>query len=163
MIDSTNVTTSYCNGTTINMDAVSTKFFLENLAITTIAQCREMISKERLGTLESTTNLPHYDDLITKYCSGVHGAVLSNMLAQNVHILYNFVRDCVLNETVRGLYLLHDKSKYGEPSWKLITLAIDEYVKFVEAEYKILDKAIPRDIPEYDDYNEQFEKLMLGV
>lgn len=163
MIDSTNVTTSYCNGTTINMDAVSTKFFLENLAITTIAQCREMISKERLGTLESTTNLPHYDDLITKYCSGVHGAVLSNMLAQNVHILYNFVRDCVLNETVRGLYLLHDKSKYGEPSWKLITLAIDEYVKFVEAEYKILDKAIPRDIPEYDEYNEQFEKLMLGA
>lgn len=163
MINNTNVTTSYCNGTTINMDAVSTKFFLENLAITTIAQCREMISKERLGILESTTNLPHYDDLVTKYCSGVHGAVLSNMLAQNVYILYNFVRDCVLNETVRGLYLLHDESKYGEPSWKLITLAIDEYVKFIEKEYKILGRAIPRDTPKCDEFNEEFEKLMLGV
>lgn len=163
MINNTNVTTSYCNGTTINMDAVSAKFFLENLAITTIAQCREMISKERLGTLESTTNLPHYDELVTKYCSGVHGAVLSNMLAQNVHILYNFIRDCVLNETVRGLYLLHDKSKHGEPSWKLITLAIDEYVKFIKEEYRILGKAVPRDIPKYDEFNEEFEKLMLGV
>lgn len=163
MIDSTSVTTSYCNGTTINMDAVSAKFFLENLAITTIAQCREMISKERLGTLESTTNLPHYDDLITKYCSGVHGAVLSNMLAQNVHILYNFVKDCVLNETVRGLYLWHEKSKYGEPTWKLITLAIDEYMKLISKEYEILGKEIPRDIPEYNEYNEKFERLMLGV
>lgn len=147
----------------INMDAVSTKYFLENLAITTIAQCREMISKERLGILESTTNLPHYDDLITKYCSGVHGAVLSNMLAQNVHILYNFVKDCVLNKNVRGLYLLCDKSKHGEPTWKLITLAIYEYVKFIEKEYKILGRAIPRDTPKYDEFNEEFEKLMLGV
>ena len=163
MINNTNVTTSYCNGTTINMDAVSTKFFLENLAITTIAQCREMISKERLGILKSTTNLPHYDDLITKYCSGVHGAVLENMLTQNVHILYNFVRDCVLNETVGGLYLLHDKTKHGEPTWKLITLAIDEYVKFMEKEYKILGRAIPRDIPKYAEFNEEFEKLMLGT
>ena len=163
MINSTSVTTSYCNGTVINMDAISTKYFLENLAITTIAQCREMISKERLGILEGTTNLPHYDDLITKYCSGAHGAVLSNMLAQNVHILYNFVKDCVLNENVRGLYLLHDKPIHGEPTWKLITLAIDEYVKFIEKEYKILGRAIPRDIPEYNEYNEKFERLMLGV
>ena len=163
MVDETKVTTSVCNGTTINMDAISTKYFLENLAMTTIAQCREMVSKERLGVLESTTNLPHYDDLITKYCSGVHGAVLSNMLAQNVHILYNFVRDCVLNETVRGLYLLHDKSKHGEPSWKLITLAIDEYVKFLKEEYRILGVVFPKDIPKYDEYNEEFEKLMLGV
>lgn len=162
MIDKTKVTTSVCNGTTINMDAISTKYFLENLAMTTIAQCREMVSKENLGILESTTNLPHYDDLVTNYCSGVHGAILANMLAQNVHILYNFVKDCVLNENVRSLYLLCDKSKNGEPTWKLITLAIDEYVKFIEKEYKILGRAIPRDIPKYDEFNEEFEKLMSG-
>ena len=163
MIDETKVTTSVCSGTTINMDAISTKYFLENLAITTIAQCREMISKEKLGVLESTTNLPHYDELVTKYCSGLHGAILANMLAQNVHILYNFVKDCVLNETVRGLYLWHEKSKYDEPAWKLITLAIDEYIKFLKEDYRILGRAIPRDIPKYDEFNEEFEKLMLGA
>lgn len=162
MIDKTNVTTSYCNGTTINMDAVSSKHFLENLAITTIAQCKEMISKERLGILESTTNLPHYDDLVTKYCSGVHGAILANMLAQNIHILYNFVEDCVMNETVRGLYLWHEKSACGEPAWKLITLALDEYMKLIKKDYEILGRAFPSDIPEYNEYNERFEKLMLG-
>lgn len=163
MIDETKVTTSVCNGTTINMGAISTKYFLENLAITTIAQCREMISKEKLGVLESTTNLPHYDDLVSKYCSGVHGAILVNMLAQNIHILYNFVEDCVMNETVRGLYLWHEKSACGEPAWKLITLALDEYMKLIKKEYEILGREIPSDIPEYNEYNEKFEKLMLGV
>ena len=110
MLNDTHVTTSYANGTIISMDAVSTKMFLENIAITTIAQCREMVSKKRMGVLESTTKLPYYDELIEEYCAGVHGAVLSNMLCQNVQILYRFIQDCVLNDTSRGLYLLYEKS-----------------------------------------------------
>ena len=50
MLNDTHVTTSYANGTIISMDAVSTKMFLENIAITTIAQCREMVSKKKNGS-----------------------------------------------------------------------------------------------------------------
>lgn len=159
-MNDTHVTTSYASGTFINMDSVSTKMFLENLAITIIVQCREMICKERMGILESTTKLPYYDELVEKYCSGVHGAVLSNMLCQNVQILYSFVQDCVLNDTSRGLYLLYDKPRNGEPTWKLLLLALDEYMDFVKREHDILGRKIPYDFPKYNEYNKQFEELM---
>lgn len=160
MLNDTHVTTSYANGTIISMDAVSTKMFLESIAIATIVQCKEMVSKKNMGILESTTKLPYYDELINEYCDGVHGAVLSNMLCQNVQILYRFVQDCVLNDTVRGLYLLQNKPKNGEPTWKLILLALDEYMDLVKREYEILEKEIPYNFPKYNEYNKQFEELM---
>ena len=160
MLNTTNVTTSYANGTIISMDAVSTKMFLENLAMTIIVQCREMKSKEKMGILESKTNLPYYDELIDEYCAGNHGAVLSNMLCQNVQILYRFIQDCVLNDTVRGLYLLYEKPRNGEPTWKMLLLALDEYMAFVKKEYEILGRKIPHDFPKYNEYNKQFEELM---
>lgn len=160
MLNDTHVTTSYANGTIISMDAVSTKMFLENIAITIIAQCREMVSKERMGVLESTTKLPYYDELIEEYCVGVHGAVLSNMLCQNVQILYRFVQDCVLNNTSRGLYLLYDSPRNGKPVWKLLLLALDEYMDFVKRKYDILGEKVPYNMPKYNEYNKQFEELM---
>lgn len=160
MLNDTHVTTSYANGTIISMDAVSVKAFLENLAITTIAQCREMINKKNMGILESTTKLPYYDELINEYCAGVHGAVLSNMLCQNVQILYRFVQDCVLNDTARGLYLLRDKPRNGEPTWKLLLLALDEYMDLVQREHDILGENIPYNFPKYNEYNKKFTELM---
>lgn len=160
MKNDTNVTTSFTNGTIISMDALATKFFLQNLAITTIVECLEMKSKENGGTLENCTYLQHYDDLVDYYCPGTHGAVLTNMLDQNAKILYRFVEDCVLNNTIRGLYLLHEKTKYGEPCWKLITLALDKYMNFLKKEYEMLGKRIPDTIPNYTAYNEKFTLLM---
>ena len=160
MLNNTHVTTSYANGTSISMNAVSTKMFLENIAITIIAQCREMISKENMGILENTTKLPYYDELIEEYCAGIHGAVLSNMLCQNVQILYCFVQDCVLNDTSRGLYLLYDSPRNGKPTWELLLLALDEYMDLVKREYEILGRKIPYDFPKYNEYNKQFEELM---
>lgn len=160
MIKETNVTTSFVNGTIIAMDAIDTKYFLQNIAITTIVQCREMVSVENMGALESTTKLPYYDDFINKYCSGNHGAILSNMLLQNVKILYRFVQDCVINDTTRGLYLLYENLRNGEPTWRLITLALDEYMDFVKKRYETLGESVPHNHPKYNEYNEQFEKLM---
>lgn len=155
----TNVTTSYTTGTTINLCACDAIPFFENLAITTIAQCSEMESVEDVGILKSSTRLPHYDNLIEDYCSGVHGAVLSNMLLQNVKILYAFVQDCVLNGTVRGLYLMREKPQNGYPVYKLITLALREYAQLSEKEFLMLGKKVPYNFPEYCQYNEQFEKM----
>ena len=114
-----------------------------------------------MGVLESTTKLPYYDELIEEYCAGVHGSVLSNMLCQNVQILYRFIQDCVLNDTSRGLYLLYEKSRNGEPVWKLLLLALDEYMDLVKREYEILERKIPYDFPKYNEYNKQFEELMI--
>lgn len=155
----TKVTTSYTTGTTINLDATSALMFFENLAITTIAQCREMVSTEHLGILKSETNMPHFDVLVEKYCDGIHGAVLSNMLTQNVRVLYEFVQDCVLNETVAGLYLMRRTPEGGEPAYKLITLALEEYMELTEKEFGMLGKKMPNDFPDYCKHNKRFEEM----
>lgn len=155
----TKVTTSYTAGTTISLDTTSALMFLENLAITTIAQCREMKSKEHMGILKSESNIPHFDVLVDKYCDGIHGAVLSNMLRQNVQVLYAFVQDCVLNETVAGLYLMRRAPRGGEPTYKLITLALEEYMELSKGEFDMLGKRMPNDFPKYCEYNERFEEM----
>lgn len=160
MLDKTHVTTSYVNGTTINMDAISTKNFLTNLAISTIALCREEEYRKNGCILETTAELPHYDNLIDDYCDGVHGAVISNMLIQNIQIIYRFIQDCVLNETNRGLYLMQHISRVGIPFWKILILAINEYKGFVERRLALFDENIDPEKFPYDRYNEQFEELM---
>lgn len=160
MLDKTHVTTSYVNGTTINMDAISTKDFLTNLAISTIALCREEEYRKNGCIFETTAELPHYDNLIDDYCDGVHGAVISNMLIQNIQIIYRFIQDCVLNETNRGLYLMQHISRTGTPFWKILILAINEYKKLVERRLALFNENIDPEKFPYDRYNEQFEKLM---
>lgn len=160
MIDNINVATTYANGTTISMDACSAKFFLTGLAVSVIAQCREMVSIESSGILVSTTNLPHYDALVDEYCSGVHGAVLFQMIQKNVQVIYKFVQDSVLNMTNAGLYLWFDKTTDGTPAWKLLTAALDEFMKLVEKRYEILGKKVPHDTIKYNIYNKEFEELM---
>ena len=155
------VTTSYANGNMIQMDTVSMKSFFENIAITIIAQCKEIVLKECMRVLESTIKLPYYDELIEEYCSGMHGVVLSNMLCQNVQILHRFVEDCVLNESVRGLYLLYDKPRNGKPTWKFVLLVLSEHMEFVKKEYELFGRKIPHGAIKYDKYNNQFEKLMM--
>lgn len=147
-------------GTIINMDPIAAKNLLVNLAITTIIQCKEIIIKENSGVLEFKTQVPLYDNLVSHYCPGNHGAVLSNMLYQNVNVLYRFVEDCVTNGTVNGLYLLCEQSKYGEPTWKLILDALDVYMDFVQRQYDTLERKIPADYPRFNKYNEQFEELI---
>lgn len=155
----TKVTTSYTTGTMISLDTTSALMFLENLAITTIAQCREMKREEYKGFLRSESKMPHFNALIEKYCTGVHGAVLSNMLRQNVQVLYAFVQDCVLNETVAGLYLMRRAPRGGEPTYKLITLALEEYMELSKGEFDMLGKRMPNDFPKYCEYNERFEEM----
>lgn len=155
----TKVTTSYTTGTTISLDATSALTFFENLAITTIMQCREMKSEEYKGFLRSESKMPHFDALIKKYCAGVHGAVVSNMLHQNASVLYAFVQDCVLNETVAGLYLMRTVTNEGEAAYKLITLALKECEKLFETQFDILGKKMPSDFPKYCEYNERFEEM----
>ena len=163
MIRNTSLMTIYGDGTFIMMDHVAMKMFLENLAITTIVQCREMIRKENMGIIELTTKLPYYDDLVDKYCSGVHGAVLENMLCQNANILYSFVQDCVLNNTVRGLYLLQDTSRTGKRMYELILMALDEYTNYIKKNYDMLNRAVPSDVKKYNEYNKRFEELMINM
>ena len=161
MLNKTSVTTSFVSGMTINMDLVAMKMFLEGLATTIIVQSREMNCTDNKDSVINNINLPHYNDLIEEYCDGFSSAILTNMLNQNVQILYSFVEDCVLNETVKGLYLLKAKTKTGKYTWELITLALDEYMEFVKREFKTVGKNIPYNFPQYNKYNEDFATLML--
>lgn len=160
MLENTSVVTSYVNGTTINMDAISTKYFIMNLAISTIALCKECKYSKEDYCLELTAQIPHYDSLIEQYCDGIHGAVISNMLTQNIQIIYRFIQDCVLNETNRGLYLMQRVSRRDIPFWKILILAINEYKKLVERKLDLFNECIDSEKFPYDRYNEQFEELM---
>ena len=160
MLENTHVTTSYVNGTTINMDAISTKNFFTSLAISTIALCREIEYRKTNCMLETTAELPHYDNLVDNYCDGVHGAVIANMLNQNVQIIYRFIQDCVLNETNRGLYLMQHTSKNAIPFWQILILAINEYKNLLNKKTALFNDELSPDKFPYDRYNERFEELM---
>lgn len=153
----TSVTTSYLNGTTINMDACATLMFLRNLATTTIVQIREIEFIERYGWTELSLKLPHYNDLIEEYCPGVPSAVIQSMIDQNIEILYQFVRDCVENDNKRGLYLMVEKSRQDKPFWRCILQALTEYTQYIE---KLCEIRNSKCITRYDDYNQRFEDLM---
>ena len=160
MSEHTKVLTSYANGTVIMTDAVATKNLLTSLAISTIAMCKEENPVTDSLLSERNTNLPHYDALIDKYCDGFHGAVLRCMLIQNVEIIYNFIVDCVLNETTRGLYLMHHVSKYNIPYWKLLILAIEEYKLLIKRDCKSKNVEFKESDFKYDKYNDDFEAMM---
>lgn len=163
----TNVVTSFTTGTTINMSANDAIFFLENLAMTTIAQCRHItFNKDEFDRLETTINLPEYDALIDEYCDGVHGAVLWNMIMQNVKILQSFVADCVLNRTVAGLYLMIrpnavnrgiDKNRQ---TYELILKALDEATDMMRRQHEFLDEK--GSYIKFNEKNDEFRKLMEG-
>ena len=153
MSQDTSVSTSVITGTTINMEAVSTKTFLTNLAMTSIAQIREMEIDDN-GNM--TTKLPHYNELVDDYCRCIPSALLFGMLEQNIEILYQFVRDCVENDTKRGLYLFFYRSNHGNPFWKLILQALDEYTEFVKTVAIIHGRTFIR----YNALNEKFQNLM---
>lgn len=84
------------------------------------------------------------------------------MLLQNVKILYAFVQDCVLNETVAGLYLMRQAPKNGKPTYKLITLALKEYAELAKREFALLGKSVPHNFQQYCEYNDRFEKMFEG-
>lgn len=162
MLEETKVVTSYTNGTNINLNTIPASNFLTSIAISTIVMCKTMKLTRNNTTLEWASDIPYYDDLVDKYCEGVHGAVLSNLLRQNVCIIYRFMEDCVLNDTNKGLYLLMHVSRDGTPLWRILIDAIKAYRTFIESEYELMDDKLLSDDFIYDKYIDDFEKLMLG-
>lgn len=158
MNNDTFVTTSYTTGMTINMDTIAMKMFLTSIATSLITQSREVKFIKIETFTDVDTNLPHYMDIINKYCAGVPSAHLISAMQQNAEILFQFVRDCVENNTRRGLYLLVDISRDGIPYWRLILQALDEYSAFCE---KLANMRDMKYTPYYNKYNTAFEKLML--
>ena len=146
----------------IEMDAIDTKMFLVGIATSIIIHCRETSIKEKNGVLEHESNLPHYDRLIDTYCDGVRGAVMANSLYQNVSIIYSLIKECVDNKSRQGLYLMTSQTSNSEPMWRILCLALDEYVNCRKRQFEILNEKVPNAILELNSYNEKFEKLMKG-
>lgn len=144
----------------INMGGFDTKMFFISIATSIIIHCRETLTEEDFGILVHTSNIPHYDKLIDNYCDGVHGAIMANSLHQNVAIIHSFVRECVRSKSREGLFLMTRQASNIEPMWKILCLALDEYVDFQKRQYGIIHKEVPSDILNINSYNEEFEKLM---
>ena len=108
----TKVTTSYANGTIVEMDANDALNFLVGLSITVINTVRDTIEENEIG--DKVTKSCYHDvmHLIEYYNSGIPGAIYSCILHTNADILLKFVQDVVLNDTTRGLYLFYHKSNY---------------------------------------------------
>lgn len=160
MLNETRVATSHSNGMFMHLDACSMYAYINGLALSVITECRNITFNARDSIIEYNTNIPHYDALVEKYISGIPSALIGSMLEQNVQILYRFVEDCVLNDSVKGLYLLRERSRFGLSAWRLIPLALSEYMNLVREEYKVLGKQLPSNLPKYNSYNDRFEKMM---
>ena len=157
MKQDTFVTTSFTTGMTINMDAIASKMFLTSIATSLISQARSIKYIKIEDFVDVSTNLPHYNSLIEDYCAGVPSAHLISAMQQNAEILFRFVEDCVRNDTKRGLYLLTDISRTDKRYWELIPTALDEYTEFCKT---LAKKRGTTHTPYYNQYNEDFEKLM---
>lgn len=152
MIKGTDVIISN-NGMITIMDYADMKYFLESISISTISLCKEI--KFSLSKTESS--LSSYDKLVNDYCYGNHLLLLNS----NIGFLYNFVKGCVLNESVNGLGLLLEEPKKYKPVWQLVLTAIDEYIDLNKRRYALFGKQIPLEIVQYDAYNEEFAKMMI--
>lgn len=157
---STKVSTTFINGTTISLDTAEAKFFLTGLALSVIAQSNATENESDGIILNSWSNIPCYDNLIKEYCPGVHGAILWTSLLSQVKVIYHFIEGVVFDNSTTGLYLWWDKTTYGEPCWKLLTRAMDEFMNYVNRRYKLLKKSVPHDFPRYNEYNDKFAALM---
>lgn len=157
MNQDTYVTTSFTSGMTINMDALASKMFLTSIATSIIVQVRSIKYIIINDFVDIGTNIPNYMRLIEEYCDGVPSAHLLSAMHQNVEILFRFVEDCVKNDTKRGLYLLMYISRTGNPYWELILQALDEYTEFCTT---LANKRGEKYTPYYNQYNEEFRKLM---
>lgn len=148
------------DGMSIAMDYVEMKYFLESIAISTIALCKdlEFAKVKEPNILVSSSSSAKYDKLVNDYCFGNHLLLLNS----NVTILYNFVQNCVLNESVKDLVLLTEipRTKTCKfPVFKLITTALDDYMDLIKRKYAVME-TVPTDTIPYNKYNKDFIKMM---
>ena len=157
----TKVTTSYVNGTIVEMDANDALNFLVGLSITVINTVRDTIEEENeIG--DKVTKSCYHDvmHLIEYYNSGIPGAIYSCILHTNADILLKFVQDVVLNETTRGLYLFYHKSNYmnGKAPYDLIIKALEDvhqyYMKYGTDNYRTNKNKY------FNRYNDEFMNLI---
>lgn len=124
----TKVTTSYANGTIINLDANDALNFIVGLSITVINTVRDTIEEENKIGDKVTRSCDHdVMHLIEYYNSGVPEAIYNCILQTNADILLKFVQDIVLNDTTRGLYLFYNKSRRnGAAPYDLVVKALED-------------------------------------
>lgn len=155
----TKVLTSVSYGTCICMDACDTLSMMRGLSLSLISYCESVKMKENHGILVSEANNGRTDYYIEKYCNGVHGAVLNHTYRQIADTLHAFVRDCVENRSVRGLFLFRDRSIHGNPGYKIITVALDMYDDLIDKQYEIMGEGRPHDQKTFSEFNAMFEHL----
>lgn len=156
----TNVITNYANGTMIQLNANDALNFLEGLSITVINTVRDTIEEEnKFGNKVKKSCDHEVMHLIEYYNSGVPEAIYSGILMTNANILLQFVRDIVLNETTRGLYLFYDSSnrRNGAAPYDLVIKALEDvhqYYMVHSDEYKRNQRN------HFNRYNDEFIRLV---
>ena len=112
------------------------------------------LKQEKDEVYGNVIKLEYFDNIANVYDDAVKPAQLFNLLYTKANILYKLVEDCVLNESIKGLYLFfHNKSLDGKPSVKIITDALKIYnekmKEFIGDDFK----------KDFTKYNDDFIKL----
>ena len=128
----TKVSTTYANGTIINLEGDDALNFIVGLSITVINTVRDTIEEENMFGNKVTKSCDHdVMHLIEYYNSGSPEAIHSCILQTNADILLKFVQDVVLNDTTRGLYLFYHRSRRnGAAPYSLVTKALEDVHQF---------------------------------
>lgn len=155
------VTTSYANGTIINLDANDTLNLIVGLSITVINTIRDTVEEENRFGDKVMKNCDHdVMHLIEYYNSGNPEAIHSCILQTNANILLEFVQDIVLNDTTKGLYLFYHNTnrKNNAAPYDLVVKALEDvhqyYMVYGNDNYKKEKRNY------FNRYNDEFIKLV---
>lgn len=159
MFKGTDVMINDSNGIIITMDFEDTKFFLESISISTISLCRDIKFNKHINSilLKTESSSSNYDKLVNDYCCGGHLMLLNT----NVRFLYNFIKGCVINKTSNEFLAAKSMSlNKCIQLWRLVIMAIDEYIDLNKRMFESINEPVPADILQYSKYNEEFIKMI---
>ena len=153
-MDNFQVGVSYQNGINLNfIGGVEGYNFILMTASELIYYCNKL-KQEKDEVYGNVIKLEYFDNIANIYDNAVKPAQLFNLLYTKASVFYKLVEDCVLNESIKGLYLFfHNRSLDGKPSIKIITDALKIYnekmKEFIGDDFK----------KDFTKYNDDFIKL----
>lgn len=153
------VVTSVTHGTSIHMDACCTLKTMRAIALSLLSFCDNARLRNQSGILLTEANNGKIDFYVERYCHGVHGAILNRSYEGFADILYNFVLDCVKNQSVNGLYLWYEKTLDGYAGYEIITHALEVYDEFITHQYEVMNEKRPHNSKNYAEFNDRFKEL----
>ena len=156
------VNSSYVNGFNFNFDGVEGYHFIMMIASELITDINKIEFKEDefdKGKYYASESPSKFEDIYNEYDNAIKQCQLINSLYLKADILFNLIKESVLNNTNSPYYLfLHRKGNNGKCPVDIITDALDKFQEFIITTKEKSESNNKISI-DYTEYNDKFKKL----